>query len=248
MGCELPLPAFQPPPGWFIIFFTRIDLFDKTSELLPRGGPSHDVIIKTIYYSILHQDVYAYTHIYIYIYLCDIFLHIFCVAFLLNPSDPLTLAFCHPFRTELVELWLTLEVAATASVVEVVSFASRAVPMENGLSPSHVMMNVQVGGFQKDGMMWKMEVFFADLFSQKNIFWKKGCLKMVQYLLVWMYKYWFPGFGFDSGPNLQPWWRIENQGVYMFKKGAGSQTYVCCRYAYDAGLWQPTTPTQWNNP
>lgn len=59
-------------------------------------------------------------------------------------------------------------------------------------------------GFQKDGMMWKMEVFFADLFSQKNIFGNKGCLKMVQYLLVWMYKYWFPGFGFHSGPNLQP--------------------------------------------
>lgn len=83
----------------------------------------------------------------------------------------------HPFRTRLVEQWLTLEVAATASVVEVVSFASRAVPMENGLSPSHVMMNVQVGVSRKMG--WCEKWRFCRFVKQQAFIWKKGCLQMV---------------------------------------------------------------------
>ena len=66
-------------------------------------------------------------------------------------------------------------------------------------------------GFQKDGMMWKMKFFLRICFHKKTFLETKDVYRWYP----WMYKYWFPGFGFDSGPNLQPWWRIENQGVYM---------------------------------
>ena len=123
-----------------------------------------------LFYSILHQDVYAYTYTYIYgIFSYTYFAWRFCWA----PPDHVAFWIwsSHPFRIRLVEQWLTLEVAATVSVVEVVSFASRAVPMENGLSPSHVMMNVQVGVSRKMG--WCAKWRFCRIVKQKAFFWKQ---------------------------------------------------------------------------
>ncbi len=55
-----------------------------------------------------------------------------------------------------------------------------------------------VGFFQFDPVDSCARIKVADL-SPKNIFGNKATDGTYES------KYWFPGFGFDSGPNLQPW-------------------------------------------
>ena len=160
-----------PVATWMIYYiFTCIDLFDKTSELLLGGGPSHDVIIKTIYYLQYITSGCICLCTYIYIYLWDIFLHIFCVAFLLNPSPP-NPCLLSSFQDRTCRAMIDPRSSGYCECGGGRIIRKPGCTHGEWAEPFTCHDECAGWGFQKDGMMWKMEVL--QICETKSIYLKE---------------------------------------------------------------------------